>query len=78
VVRVDGERALVLLLGANAVEPADLVAVVRARDPAVIHAEPEPGRLGVCLDGIERREQLGHVDAVALGLRCDSTHSCSS
>src|SRR6185312_5918993 len=74
VVRLDGERAVVLLLGAYAVERADLVPVVRARDPAVGHAEPEAGRLGVRLDGIERCEQLGHIDAVALGLGCDSSH----
>ena len=71
---VDGERAVVLLLGAYAVERADLVPVVRAGDPAVGHAEPEAGRLGVRLDGIERGEQLGHIDAVALGLGCDSSH----
>src|SRR6185437_13895088 len=74
VVRLDGERAVVLLLGAYAVERADLVPVVRARDPAVGHAEAEAGRLGVRLDGIERCEQLGHIDAVALGLGCDSSH----
>src|SRR6185312_248671 len=73
VVRLDGERAVVLLLGTHAVERGDLAPVVRARDPAVVHAESELGRLWVRLDGIERCEQLAYVDAVTLGLGCDST-----
>jgi hypothetical protein len=75
---VDGEGAFMLLLLAYAEERADLILVVRARDPAVVHTEAESGRLGLCLDGIERCEQLGGVDAVAPGLCCDRTHGYSS
>src|SRR5262249_46005592 len=78
VVSLDGEGGGTLLLRSHAVERADPVLVVRAGDPAVVHAEPEPGRLGRRLDGIERGKQLGRVDAVTPGLSCDSTHSYSS
>src|SRR4051794_8594412 len=63
---VDDERlgpGGVLLQGA--VERLHVVPVVRAAEPGVAGAELEPGKLRLCLDGVERAEELVGVDSVA-------------
>src|SRR5262249_3907445 len=63
---VDPERiAAGGVLAARGVEVLDRGPVVRPVDPAVGGAELELGKLGLCLDQIQRREHLVGVDAVA-------------
>ena len=68
VVGVHGEGLLPLLLGTGAVEVVDGGAVPGAVHPTGVGPELETCQLGVLAHGVERGEERGGVDAVALGL----------